>query len=200
MALELDNLKPDGLSQQDSDKFELVQSILQGESFVDPLNPDDITRGYAAYDRDPQKIIGVVVSHFQGYCRKIIRNSAFIEHKNEIANCLHDEVDELRQRVSQEMFDKVKNDDQTELLLKMLIFKNLFWKWIRSGLKDVFDQQRAQPGHELNKYVNLRYQRRKNDLNLMNVGELVNFDIVEIINLCKQEILRKETKIFPVKA
>lgn len=190
-------LKSEESSQEEGDKFELVKSILQGDSYIDPLNPDEITRAYAAFDRNPQKMVHVLVNHFQSHCRKVIRNSALIEHKNEISNSLQDEADVLRQEVTQKIFDKVKKDPQAEQLLKMLIFKNSFWKWIRFGLKEIFEQQRSEPGHELNKHVHTRYQLLKKRLNLKHVGEVVAFDIVEIINLFKQEMLKKETKIFP---
>ncbi|MDH5561705.1 MAG: hypothetical protein OEY59_12720 [Deltaproteobacteria bacterium] len=178
------------------EQFALVQYILSKETFIDPLTADDITKAYAVYDRNPQKIIDVVIVGFQKYCRKCIKESALLKFKNEISNATLEDADILKTKVTNEIYEKVRSDLILQHLLVMLIFKNYYWNWIRYGLKEIFAEQRSQVGHELNSHLNYRYHTMKKTKNFKTVADLVIHDITEIVNNFKSEIMQKKVQIF----
>ena len=202
-------------------RYELLNRIISRETFIDPMVSEEITKAYSVYEKDPSKILKVVVFNFLQYCRKCIREAALVEHKNELSHATFDEAEQIRTDVTDKFnpkfpaimdnfnmsvpfisrFDMVwcmtdKNDPELEQLLLMLIFKNTFWNWVRFGLKDIFNEQRRQPGHPINNYLNTRFYKLKTKKNFRIVGDLVMADITEIVNAFKHEVMQKKIKIF----
>jgi len=179
-----------------TERYELVNTILSKETFIDPLNAEQVTKAYAVYETNEKKIIDVLVQSFKQYVRKCIRETALLEVKNELSHATIEESEVLRDKVIEELNQKIKKDVALEQLLVMLLFKNFFWDWVRYGLKDIFSEQRMQPGHEINKYLNQRFHKYKREKNHQTVGDLVISDITEIVNVFKGEIMGKKVKIF----
>lgn len=177
-------------------RYELLNNIVSKETFIDPMASDEITKAYSVYEKDPMKILKVVVHNFLQYCRKCIREAALVEHKNELSNATFEEAEHIRTEVTEKFYDKVKSDPELEQLLIILIFKNTFWNWVRYGLKDIFNEQRRQPGHPINNYLNTRFHKLKEKKNYKIVGDLVMADITEIVNAFKKEVMQKKIKIF----
>ncbi|MBT6498390.1 MAG: hypothetical protein HOK67_00620 [Deltaproteobacteria bacterium] len=177
-------------------RYELVNQLLGKETFIDPLNPEEVTKAYGVLERSPDKITLVLVESFKQYCRKCIRETAFLEVKNEISQATMQEADNLKQKVVDEWYQKVKDDNILQQLLMMLLFKNHYWEWVRFGLKDIFSQQRMQPGHEINSYLNARFHKLKAKKAMKTVGDLVIADVTEIVNIFKGEIMQKKIKLF----
>ncbi|MCP4754152.1 MAG: hypothetical protein GY866_24970 [Proteobacteria bacterium] len=179
-----------------AERYDLVKRILGRETFIDALNPEQVTRTYSVYERNPQKIVDALIEAFQQYCRKCIRETAWQEIKNELSHATIDEAEAMRTNTAEEWYDKIRKDPALEQLLVMLIFKNHFWDWVRFGLKDIFSAQRMQPGHEINSYLNARFHRLKKNKNIRTVGDLVISDITEIVNIFKSGVMEKKIKIF----
>ncbi len=177
-------------------RYELVNQILGKETFIDPLNAEEVTKAYSVYERSPEKIINVMVESFKQYCRKCIRETAYLEVKNELSQATIDEADRLRRDVVENWYKKIKDDSVLEQLLVMLMFKNQYWEWVRFGLKDIFSAQRMQPGHEINSYLNARFHKLKQKKAMKTVGDLVVSDITEIVNTFKGAIMQKKIKLF----
>jgi hypothetical protein len=187
----------EGNSHDAKDKrYQLVSQILGKETFIDPLNAEEVTKAYSVYERSPDKIIQVMVESYKQYCRKCIRETAFLEVKNEISQATIDEADKLRRDVVNDWYAKVKDDPALEQLLVMLLFKNHYWEWVRFGLKDIFADQRSQPGHEINSYLNARFHKLKQTRAMKTVGDLVISDVTEIVNTFKGELMQKKVKLF----
>ncbi|MFH2132106.1 MAG: hypothetical protein ABIK68_17145 [bacterium] len=177
-------------------RYKLVTQVLGKETFIDPLNAEEVSKAYAVFERSPDKIIHVLVESFKQYCRKCLRETGFLEVKNELSHATMEEAETLRQKVIDEWYQKVKDDPVLEQLLVMLMFKNHFWEWVRIGLKDIFSAQRMQPGHEINSYLNTRFHKVKKQKNMKTVGDLVMSDITEIVNTFKGEIMKKNVRLF----
>lgn len=177
-------------------RYELVSQLLGKETFIDPLNAEEVTKAYGVLERSPDKIIHVLVESIKQYCRKCIRETAFMEVKNEISQATMEEAEILKQKVAEEWNQKVKDDPILEQLLLMLLFKNHYWEWVRFGLKDIFSAQRMQPGHEINSYLNARFHKLKKTKAMNTVGDLVVSDITEIVNIFKGAVMQKKIKIF----
>ena len=177
-------------------RYELVNQVLGKETFIDPLSAEEVTKAYSVYERSPEKIINVMIESFKQYCRKCIRETAFLEVKNELSNATIDEADQLRREVVDGWYQKGKEDSVLEQLLVMLMFKNQYWEWVRFGLKDIFSAQRMQPGHEINSYLNARFHKLKQKKVMKTVGDLVMSDITEIVNTFKGAIMQKKIKLF----
>ncbi len=178
------------------ERYKLVQKIMSKETFIEPLDADQVTRAYSVYGANQQKIVDVVVDKFKFYCRKCIKEAALIEVKNEISHATINEAEKLKDTVVNDLFEKVKNDSTLEQLIVMLVFKNRFWEWIRFGLKEILNEQRSQPGHEINNVLNKRFHMIKNEKGIKIVGDLVVADVTEIVNNFKKEIMKKSVKLF----
>ncbi len=190
---------PNGQQESGDDqiaRYALVQKIMGKEAFIDPLNAEQVTRAYAVYGVNPQKIVDVVVEKLQIYCRKCIRETALLEVKNELSQATIMEAEKLKSKVVDEMSAKIKSDPVLEQLIVMLIFKNRFWEWIRYGLKEILNDQRSQPGHEINNVLNKRFHLIKKEKNINMVGDLVVMDVTDIVNNFKREVMKKSVKIF----
>lgn len=179
-----------------ADRYGLVQKIMSKETFIDPLNADQVTKAYSVYGANPQKVVDVVIEKFRTYCRKCIREAALIEVKNELSNATINEAERLKDQVVNDMFSKIKDDEVLQQLIVMLIFKNRFWEWIRFGLKEILNEQRSQPGHEINNVLNKRFHMLKKEKSIKIVGDLVVMDVTEIVNNFKREIMKKSIAIF----
>jgi hypothetical protein len=177
-------------------RYKLVQKIMSKETFIDPLDAEQVTKAYAVYGSNQQKIVEVVIEKFKYYCRKCIKEAALIEVKNEISNATIHEAEKLKDRVVTEMLSKIKDDPVLEQLVVMLVFKNRFWEWIRFGLKEILNEQRSQPGHEINNVLNRRFHLIKKEKNIKIVGDLVMMDVTEIVNNFKKEVMRKSISLF----
>jgi hypothetical protein len=178
------------------DRYQLVSKIIGREIFIDPLDAEQITKAYSIYERNPQKIIEVLIESFRQYCRKCIRESAIIDVKDEVSQLPQTEADKLKAKVTQDQFTKIENDKAIEQLLIMMIFKNQYWEWVRFGLKDIFSSQRMQPGHEINSYLNARFHKLKNEKKYKVVRDLVLADVTDIVNRFKGELMEKKIKLF----
>lgn len=187
---------PEDESELQAKRYELVQKIMSKETFIDPLDAEQVNRAYAMYGSKPMKIVEVVVDKFRTYCRKCIRESALLEVKNEISNATVHEAEHLKGKVIDEMNQRIKDDKVLEQLIVMLIFKNRFWEWIRFGLKEILNEQRSQPGHEINTVLNRRFHLIKKEKNLKIVGDLVMMDVTDIVNRFKSEVMKKSVKLF----
>jgi hypothetical protein len=187
---------PENSQDAQEKRYQLVSQLLGKETFVDPLNAEEVTKAYGVLERSPDKIIYVLMESFKQYCRKCIRETAFMEVKNEISQATLEEADLLKERVVDEWNQKVKDDPALEQLLLMLLFKNYYWEWVRFGLKDIFSEQRMQPGHEINSYLNARFHKLKATKIMKTVGDLVISDVTEIVNTFKGEIMQKKIKLF----
>ncbi len=177
-------------------RYALVQKIMGKETFIDPLDAEQVTRAYAVYGTNQQKIIDVIIDKLKVYSRKCIREAALLEVKNEISNSTVMEAEKLKDTVVNDMFAKIKSDQVLEQLILMLIFKNRFWEWIRYGLKEILNDQRSQPGHEINNVLNRRFHTIKKDKNIKTVGDLVVMDVTEIVNCFKREVMKKSVSLF----
>lgn len=177
-------------------RYQLVSQLMGKETFIDPLNAEEVTKAYGVLERSPDKIIQVLMESFRQYCRKCIRETAYLDVKNEISNATTEEADLLKQRVVDEWYQKVKDDPALEQLLMMLLFKNYYWDWVRFGLKDIFSEQRMQPGHEINSFLNARFHKLKATKTMKTVGDLVISDVTEIVNMFKGAIMQKKVKLF----
>ena len=177
-------------------RYALVQKIMGKETFIDPLDAEQVTRAYAVYGTNQQKIIDVIIDKLKVYSRKCIREAALLEVKNEISNATVMEAEKLKDTVVNDMFAKIKSDQVLEQLILMLIFKNRFWEWIRYGLKEILNDQRSQPGHEINNVLNRRFHTIKKDKNIKTVGDLVVMDVTEIVNCFKREVMKKSVSLF----
>ena len=124
--------------QKKQERYELISSILGKETFIDPLVPDEISKAYSVYEKDPMKILKVVTASFQSHCRKCIREAALIKRKNEISNSTIEKAEKIKNEATTAIFNKIKGDSELEQLLMMLIFKNQYWNWVRYGLKDIY--------------------------------------------------------------
>lgn len=192
----VDEDKPLSPEERKRERYELVNKIIGKETFVDPLVSEEITIAYSVYEKDPSKILKTVITSFQQYCRKCIREAALIEHKNEISNATIAEAEKLKRQITDDMFEKVKQDPELEQLLLMLTFKNTYWNWLRYGLKDIFTEQRTQPGHPINNYLNTRFHRLKDKKGFKIIGDLVMADVTDIVNSFKNEVVARKIKIF----
>lgn len=179
------------------ERYDLINRIVGKETFVDPLISEEITKAYSVYESDPGKILRAVITSFQQYCRKCIREAALIEYKNDISHATTAEAEKLKTDVTEVVFNKVKNDTELEQLLLMLIFKNTYWNWVRYGLKDIFTEQRTQPGHPINNYLNSRFHKLKAEKGFKIIGDLVTADVTDIVNGFKNAVVGKKIKIFP---
>ncbi|OGG99048.1 MAG: hypothetical protein A2600_00725 [Candidatus Lambdaproteobacteria bacterium RIFOXYD1_FULL_56_27] len=178
------------------ERVQLIREVMAKETFIDPLNPEEITKAYALYDKNPQKIIDVLVGAFQSYCRKSIREAALLRIKNQVAVMAFEEAEKLKMQAVEELSKSIQADVNLERLLAMLMFKNHFWTWLRYGLKDIFNDQRRQPGHPINNYLNIRFHKLKEKKSFHTVADLVAYDLTEIVNNFKTEIMRRKVRIF----
>ncbi len=178
------------------ERYELVKKILGNETFIDHLDADQIVKAYSIFERNPQRITDTVIESFKQYCRKCIRETAIMEVKNELSQALAHEAETLRDKVTLDAFDQIRKDPTLEQLLIMLIFKNRFWEWVRFGIREIFDEQRMQPGHDINNYLNARFHKLKKVKNIKTIGDLVGADIVEIVNNFKGEVARRKISLF----
>jgi len=174
----------------------LLREFMSKETFIDPLNPDHITKAYAQYDKNPGRMIQVLIDAFQGYCRKVVRETAVQRVKNESALLPYEEAENLKRTAVQELSQRVQSEVELEQLLAMLLFKNHFWAWLRFGLKDIFNDQRKQPGHSINTYLNIRFHKFKASRKFHTVADLVAYDLTEIVNSFKSTVLKNKVKIF----
>ena len=179
-----------------TERYELVKTIVGKETFIDPLDADQMTRSYGIFENNPDKIVEVLAQSFTQYCRKCIREAALLEVKNELSYLSFEEAEKLGSSTVESWYEKVRNDPALEQLLVMLIFKTYYWEWTRFGLKEIFTAQRMQPGHEINSYLNARFHKLKQQKKFRNVGDLVNLDITEIINSFKGLVMGKKIKLF----
>lgn len=177
------------------ERYQLVSKIIGRDIFIDPLDAEQVTKAYSIYERNPQKIIEVLIQSFRQYCRKCIRESAIIDVKNEISQLPHHEAEALKAKVTEELFTKIRIDKAIEQLLIMMIFKNNYWEWVRFGLKDIFSSQRMQPGHEINSYLNARFHKLKTEKKFKVVRDLVLADVTDIVNRFKGELMEKKIKL-----
>lgn len=177
-------------------RFELLRSIVHKETFIDPLDGDEMATAYSQYDRDPEKITDALIVSFQSYCRKCIREAALIKVKNELPLMKLEEAENYKVVTINMAYEEIKNDSGLEQLLMMMLFKNRFWTWSHTGLKEIFNELREQPGNKLNSFFNLRFHKLKGAKNFNNVGELVIYDVTVIINNFKARILKKDCTIF----
>jgi len=191
--LKKDEEAPKSIEQERS---EFIRDILGKETFIAPLNGDEIASAYSAYESNPQKIIDVLTVSFQGYCRKCIKEIALMRVKNELSIMLIEEAEAFTSKVVDELNKKVQKDPALEHLLMMMLFKSRFWSWVRFGLKDIFKEQREMPGNKLNTYFNHRFHKMKGERKFRKVGDLIIYDIVEIVNHFKTHILKKDSRIF----
>jgi hypothetical protein len=182
---------------KNQERYDLINRIIGKETFVDPLISEEITKSYSVYETDPNKILRVVITSFQQYCRKCISEAGLIERKNDISHATMAEAEKLKSDITDAIFKKVKNDSELEQLLVMLIFKNTYWNWVRYGLKDIFAEQRTQPGHPINNYLNARFHNLKVKKGFKIIGDLVTADITDIVNSFKNAVVAKKIKIFP---
>jgi len=178
------------------ERTELLREVLAKETFIDPLNPELITKAYAQYDKNPQKMLEVLIIAFQNYCRKSIREAAILRIKNKVAVLPYDEAEHLKREAVEELSKRIKAEPDLERLLVMLLFKNHFWTWLRFGLKDIFAEQRRQPGHTINNYLNIRFHKLKSKKRFHTVADLVSYDLTEIVNSFKAAVLQKDIRIF----
>jgi len=178
------------------ERYELVKTIVGKETFIDPLDADQMTKSYAIFEKNPNKIVEVLAESFKQYCRKCIRETAILDVKNKLGFLPIDEAEKLRSDTIDKWYEKIKDDPALEQLLIMLIFKNYYWEWTRFGLKEIFTAQRMQPGHEINSYLNVRFHKLKQQRKFRNVGDLVNLDITEIVNSFKGLVMSKKIKLF----
>lgn len=189
------NLAEAEVSPED-ERVELIREIMAKETFIDPLNPEEITKAYAQYDKNPQKMTDVLLSSFKAYCRKSIRETALLRIKNEVAMLPFEEAEHLKREAVQKLSQQVQSDTDMERLLAMLLFKNHFWNWLRYGLKDIFADQRRQPGHQINNYLNIRFHKLKERKQFHTVADLVAHDLTEIVNHFKSDVMKKKVRIF----
>jgi len=187
-------------SEQVDDRVLLLRELMGKETFIDPLNPDVITKAYAQYDKTPERMIQVLIDAFQGYCRKVIRETAVMRIKDETALLPYEEAEAQKREAVQSLSQRVQSEPELERLLVMLLFKNHFWTWLRFGLKDIFNDQRRQPGHSINNYLNIRFHKFKGAKKFHTVADLVAFDLTEIVNSFKAEVLKKNVRIFDAPA
>ncbi len=178
------------------ERYDLVKTVVRKETFIDPLDAEQMSKSYALYEKNPLKIVEVLAQEFTRYCRKCIRETALLEVKNELSYLLIEEAEELRSVTIEKWYEKIKSDPALEQLLVMLIFKNYYWEWTRFGLKEIFTAQRMEPGHEINTYLNARYHKLKQQKKFQKVGDLVNQDIIEIVNNFKGMVMEKKIKLF----
>lgn len=178
------------------ERVQLIREVMAKETFIDPLNPEEITKAYALYDKNPHKIIDVLIGAFQSYCRKSIREAALLRIKNQVAVMAFEEAEKLKLQAVEELSKSIQADVNLERLLAMLMFKNHFWTWLRYGLKDIFNDQRRQPGHPINNYLNIRFHKLKEKKSFHTVADLVAYDLTEIVNNFKTEVLRRKVRIF----
>ncbi|MDT8447726.1 MAG: hypothetical protein RRB13_12625 [bacterium] len=178
------------------ERVELIREIMSKETFIDPLNPEEITKAYAQYDKNPQKMTDVLLASFQAYCRKSVRETALLRIKNEVAMLPFEEAEQLKRQAVQELSQRIQGDTDMERLLAMLLFKNHFWNWLRYGLKDIFADQRRQPGHQINNYLNIRFHKLKERKHFHTVADLVAHDLTEIVNHFKSDVMKKKVRIF----
>ena len=178
-------------------RYDLINKIIGKETFVDPLISEEITKAYSVYENDQGRILRTVITSFQQYCRKCIREAALVEHKNDISHATTAEAEKLKADITDVIFKKVKNDPELEQLLVMLTFKNTYWNWVRYGLKDIFTEQRTQPGHPINNYLNVRFHKLKTQKGFKIIGDLVTADVSDIVNSFKNAVVAKKIKIFP---
>jgi hypothetical protein len=178
------------------ERYATVNTILSKETFIDPLDPEQVTRSYAVYEKSPLKVVDVLIQHFRQYCRKCVREVGLLMVKNEVSQATLEEASRIRAQAIEEWNRKIMDDPILEQLLVMLLFKNKYWEWVRFGLKDIFTQQRSQPGHEINGILNVRFHRQKKAKGMKTVGDLVTSDITEIVNLFKGQIMEKRVRLF----
>lgn len=178
------------------ERHQLVEEVVSRDIFIDPLIGEDIIKAYRVYHEEPNRIVQVLVASFQSYCRKCIQEAGIVRVKNELSRMLADEAEQKRAEVAEEMFKKVKSDLGLERLIMMLIFKNRYWQWVRFGLKDIFTEQRMMPGNPLNNYLNTRFHLLKEKRDFHTVADLVAFDLTDIVNHFKSEVMKPETRIF----
>ena len=183
---------------QDSEqkRHALVSEILQRETFIDPLNGDEMVRAYTTYENEPQNIVDALVANLQMYCRKCIRETALIKVKDELALMSLEDAESFKTVTIEKAYKIIQEDPALEQLLMLTLFKTRFWAWSRTGLKDIFNELREQPGNKLNSYFNSRFQKLKNEKSFKKVGDLVNHDATIIVNQFKAKILKKESSIF----
>lgn len=174
----------------------LVKKIMGKETFIDPLDAERTIKAYSVYDRNPQKINDVLIESFKLYCRKCIKESALLDVKNESSQMPIQEAEALQSNVTEELFSKIKEDQSLEQLLVMLIFKNHFWEGVRFNLKEIFAAQRAEPGHEINSYLNTRFHKLKKEKQITAVRDLVNLDVTEIVNTFKGHVMENKVELF----
>ena len=72
----------------------------------------------------------------------------------------------------------------------------LYSSFVGDRVKDIFNRQRSQPGHEINSYLNHRFHKLKKKHDFKIVADLVQYDIVTIVNNFKGEVIQKKIKIF----
>ena len=188
----------ESISQEDQQekRYALVQKIMGKETFIEPLNAEAIIKSYAVYENKPEKIVEVLIDNFKLYCRKCIKEAALIEVKDEISQATVNGAEVLKTKVVDKINNAVKDDPVLEQLIVMLIFKNRFWEWVRFGLKEILNEQRAQRGHEINTILNARFHKEKKNKEIKIVGDLVTSDVTEIVNKFKGEVMKKTIKLF----
>ncbi len=178
------------------DRATLLREILAKETYVDPLDPEVITKAYSVYDSDPKKIVEALITSFQAHCRKCIRDAAQIRVKNQMAQATTEESERIRNKAIEELSDQVRSDRELERNLALMIFKNQYWNWLRFGLRDIFNEQRKQPGNLINNQLNRRFHKLKTEKEFKTVADLVVYDLTEIINSFKAEITSDRVGVF----
>ncbi|MDX2471492.1 MAG: hypothetical protein QNL04_13040 [SAR324 cluster bacterium] len=180
----------------DQEKEALMKEILSKETFIDPLDPELIVKAYSVYDTDPNKVIKALITSFQSYCKKAIREAAILRKKNHIAIATSEEAEQIRITAVKEINDSIAGDLSFERTLMKLIFKITYWNWLLFGLKDIFKEQRKLPGNPINNQLNIRFHKLKAEKGFKTVADLVIYDITDILNHFKAEITSKNLSIF----
>ncbi len=180
----------------DEQRKTLIREIMAKETFIDPLDPEAIVKAYSVYDTDPSRIMKALVQSFQSYCRKCIREVALLRVKNDVAKAVSGEAEKIRNAAMEALTEQVRKDQQVDAILIRLIFKTVYWNWLLYGLKDIFNEQRRQPGNMINNQLNKRFHRLKEENNFQTVADLVLHDLTEIVNAFKSELTSGRVGIF----
>ena len=178
------------------ERFEVVNEIIGRETFIEPLDGDRVAKAYSVYHRNPEKIIKFLMDSFKEHCRKCIRETILQKHKDELNLLTLEAAEQLRLKLIDMYYKKIESDPVLEHLLVMLVFKKSYWNWIRFGLKEIFNEQRTQPGNVINTYFNTRFHKLKDKHGFRMVGDLVQFDTIQIVNSFKNEVLKKGVRLF----
>jgi len=185
---------PTGLS--DIERQTLIREIMDKETYIDPLDPHEISLAYSSYDQSKEKIAVVLIRSFQEYCLKCLRETIEIRLKNDVIKVTQDEAEQLYKKEMDSLCMKIKEDHELEIKIMLLIFKNHYWNWLLFALKDIFNEQRQETGNPINNQLNSRFQHLKGENGFRTVAELLHYDLTEIINHFKAQVAGLKFGIF----